>query len=179
MLPLISQIVSRLPCTQMPDYEDEGSMNTVCPVADASHLLGSQPGGSQEAGPPSQSWLVQGWIPRPHWAQQQPMEQRLRTKLTKRVGPSTQNNRFCFGKGNGIRKQFQRTSENDGEVNWPEAFGNLWPPDQPPRGLEESSPSYISTSSSLRISRLTRWCCSIQVDLGRIVVSLSLFYCRK
>lgn len=62
-LPFISQVVSRLPCTQMPDCEDVGCVNTVCPVADASHLLGSQPGSAQETQPPSQSWLVQGWAP--------------------------------------------------------------------------------------------------------------------
>lgn len=63
-LPLISQIVSRLLCTQMPDCEDEGCMNTVCLGAGASHLLGFQVGGVQEAGPPSQSWLVQHWVPK-------------------------------------------------------------------------------------------------------------------
>lgn len=38
-------------------------MNTVCLVVDASHLLGSQPGGAQEARPPSQSWPVQDCVP--------------------------------------------------------------------------------------------------------------------
>lgn len=44
--------------------EDEGCMNTVCLEAGASHLLGSQVGGAQEAGPPSESWLVQRWVPK-------------------------------------------------------------------------------------------------------------------
>ena len=52
---LIFQIVSRLPCIPMPDCEDGSGLHTVCLVADASHLLGSQPGGAQESGPPSQS----------------------------------------------------------------------------------------------------------------------------
>lgn len=61
---LIFQIVSRLPCIPMPDSEDGCGLPTVCLVADASHLLGSQPGGAQESGPPSQSWPVQGWVPK-------------------------------------------------------------------------------------------------------------------
>lgn len=127
-LPLISQIVSRLPCTQVPDCEDVAAwtqcaqwlMPATC--LDPSLAVPKRQGLQVRAG-----WFRVGPVSLPQSSSS--LWSRALDQIYQTWGPAARSNSYCFGGGCGIRGWFQRTRENDGEVNWSEAFGNLWPPD--------------------------------------------------